>query len=115
MVRYVTKDEIGEEVVKIIREDHWTWDDSFIPRLAFDNDTAEFDCDNCGQDKKEIHFQYNISCAAGFDEVIFDWNVDLERLYLTGYVCENCRNSKILLHEESSNNPGEVIYEFDGL
>lgn len=115
MVRYVTKDEIGEEIVKIHRQDRWNWDKSFLPRLAFDNDTAEYDCDNCGQDRTEIHFQYNIACASGTDEVVFDWDVDLERIYLTGYVCENCGNGEVKLHENSPDNSGDIIYEDSGL
>lgn len=116
MVRYVTKDEIGEEVVKIVRDKHIrSWDSSWLPRLAFDNDTAEYACDNCGQDRDEIHFQYNIGCAAGTDEVVFDWNVDLERVYLQGYVCRNCGSAHIELYESSPENDGEVITERDGV
>lgn len=113
MVRYVTKDEIGEEVYKILK-DGKTWERSFLPRLAFDNESGEVMCPECDTEK-EVRFQFNIANAAGFDEVIFEWDVDLERLYLTGHVCAGCGDSEVRLHEKSPENEGEVVFEKDGL
>lgn len=111
MVKYVTKTELASQIRKILLEDS-SLDKrrSFIPFLASDNQTATYECETCSH-KKKVKFKFNIATAAGTDRVIFDWNLDLERLYLTGYVCRNCENSEIKLHENSVENDPEIIFE----
>lgn len=42
-------------------------------------------------------FRYNSSSGAGFNFVVFEWEVDLTRIIARGNVCHNCNCHKIIL------------------
>lgn len=109
MVKYVTKEDIAEDLEDILLRDG-SFEGSSMPILAFDNEEETLGCPECEQ-KEQQNFQYNIACAAGFDEVIFDWNVDLERLYIVGRFCTFCGEAEVYLHEQSPENEGELIID----
>lgn len=111
MVKYVTKEDIAQDLTDIILNDD-SFEGSSMPILAFDNNELNLGCPFC-EHKTQRQFQYNIACSAGFDEVVFDWNVDLERLYIIGHMCTFCGEAEVYLHEQSPENDGDLILDRD--
>lgn len=111
MVDYVTKDDIATDLTDIILNGE-SFEGSSMPLLAFDNEEETLGCPHC-EKTDQLNFQYNVASSAGFDQVIFDWNVDLERLYLTGHFCKFCGEAEVYLHEQSPENEGELILDQD--
>ena len=114
MVKYTTKEELGEEIIEVLKGEYlnknYSANQSFIPFLAFENHKGKVECE-CGGDGYPLHkFQYNISATAGADKVIFEWDLDLKRVYLTGHFCESCQKTEVKLHENSPEKEGEIVY-----
>lgn len=85
-----------------------------LPKLAFDNEKHDHPCPNDNCSGTATSFQYNLAAAAGFDEVVYEWNPDLDRLYIKGTACPQCKLAHINLHENSPDHPGETIRADDG-
>ena len=91
MAKYVTKKEIVDAILAENRDLSPTF-----PLLAFDNDVQDIKCKNCGSVNNAKAFRYNASCAAGYDSVVFKWEVDLTRVMARGDVCYNCNRHNII-------------------
>lgn len=112
-IQHITKEKLADYVERDLTGAS-RLSSSPIPMLAFDNERRELACpvDECSCEIVDARF--NLAAAAGYDEVVYEWNPDLERLYVKAKGCSNCGFLHIVLHENGLDSDGDVIRHTDG-
>lgn len=111
MTKHASKDEVAEEVVEIIAG-RKIGSVSWLPVLSPFSSERVVNCEICGLDER-VYFERAIASHAGMDEVVFEWNRDLDRIELEGFACRNCWAARVTVYEDESSEEGEVIYEYE--